>query len=75
MAEQIEAVRTRLRNLGNDPTGQRLGFGALLSEQAGRMEVIVTFLAVLELIKQQEVSVLQESLFGEIMLQRNVFQP
>ncbi|RIK37159.1 MAG: hypothetical protein DCC55_25135 [Chloroflexi bacterium] len=61
VAEQIEAVRSLLR------TG-RLAFGELLNHQATRLEVIVTFLAVLELIKQEEVIAVQEELFGEINL-------
>lgn len=69
VAEQIEAVRSRFRQLDKVNGARRMGFSALLGEQAGRMEVIVTFLAVLELIKQQEISVVQEGLFGEILLQ------
>jgi segregation and condensation protein A len=61
VAEQIETVRSLLR-------AGRVAFGELLSNQATRLEVIVTFLAVLELIKQEEVTVVQEELFGEIAL-------
>jgi segregation and condensation protein A len=69
VAEQIEVVRTRLRQgLAGGGAGL-LTFGWLLQQSATRLEVIVTFLAVLELIKQQEVVVTQTELFGEIVLQ------
>jgi len=40
----------------------------LLGRSWTRLEVIVTFLAILELIKQQELAVMQDATFGEIML-------
>ena len=46
----------------------QIGFVELLSRGQTRMEVIVTFLAVLELIKQEELSAEQEGTFGEIVL-------
>jgi segregation and condensation protein A len=67
VAEQIDYVRTFIqRATASDPSGLR--FTALLTLQATRLEVIVTFLAVLELIKQQEVAAVQDATFGEIML-------
>jgi segregation and condensation protein A len=68
VAEQMEVVRQRLRRQQAIQRDARLSFGALLNEQSTRLEVIVTFLAVLELIKQQEVWAVQEQLFGEIVL-------
>jgi segregation and condensation protein A len=41
----------------------------LLREAHSRLEVVVTFLAMLELIKRQRVQVRQELLFGEIILE------
>ncbi|MBI4787482.1 MAG: segregation/condensation protein A [Chloroflexi bacterium] len=43
-------------------------FSRLLERATSRIEVIVTFLAVLELIKRREISARQEMLFGEIIL-------
>ncbi len=47
----------------------------LLSELFGqcksKMEIIVTFMAILELIRLKEIVILQKQLFGEIELQRN----
>jgi len=48
--------------------GQSLTFVDLLSAQTSRLEVIVTFLAVLELIKQREVRAEQQDAFSEIIL-------
>lgn len=66
IAEQIEVVRERLREDNVRP----LSFSALLSEQRSRMEIVVTFLAILELIKQREIVVEQEEIFGEIVLRK-----
>ena len=68
VAEQIELVRQRVQAVGMQPTGKPLRFSALLSESQSRIEIIVTFLAVLELIKQQEIVAEQEGVFGEIVL-------
>lgn len=46
----------------------QFGFRALLEKQAGRMEVIVTFLAVLELVKVSIVRVEQEKFGDEILI-------
>ncbi|RMF10752.1 MAG: chromosome segregation protein ScpA [Candidatus Neomarinimicrobiota bacterium] len=50
-----------------DQTG-RCSFTALLSRLETRTEVVVTFMALLELMRQSLVMCVQESLFGEIML-------
>ncbi len=75
VAEQIDNVRSLIleaQRTGTDHAGGRartpVSFTALLSRKRSRMEVIVTFLAVLELIKQQEIRALQESTFGDIVL-------
>lgn len=48
---------------------KRLSFRNLLQKQSSKMEVIVTFLAVLELMKTGEVSVVQEHIFDEIQIE------
>lgn len=45
-------------------------FSEFLSEATTRVEIIVTLLAVLELIKQNRARVRQEELFGEIIIER-----
>lgn len=49
----------------------RVEFRSLLSRATSRIEVIVTLLAVLELIKQDRISVRQSALFGEILIERS----
>lgn len=57
---QIGSIRQRLRQ------NSRLQFFDLLEDANTKVEVIVTLLAVLELIKRQVVDVTQEEHFGEI---------
>jgi segregation and condensation protein A len=49
--------------------GQAVTFRNLLSHAHHRLEIIVTLLAVLELIKRQAIRVAQESAFGEITIE------
>ncbi|MCS7179060.1 MAG: segregation/condensation protein A [Anaerolineae bacterium] len=64
VAEQMAWIQERLAQVG------RLCFQDLLAELTGRTEIIITFLAVLELIKQERVRVWQEGLFGPIFIGR-----
>ena len=50
-------------------TNRKFSFRRLLEEQADKMEVIVTFLCVLELIKMGRVSIVQEEIFDDIMIE------
>ncbi len=61
--EQMEKIREWLRR------AREVRFQDLLSEAGSRVEVIVTLLAVLELLKQGLVRVRQEGLFGPIFLE------
>jgi len=61
--EKIAALLAALRE---DEGGVR--FEALFPERASRLEIIVTFLALLELIKQHRIRVRQTEVFGEIMV-------
>ena len=47
----------------------RISFTALLRRAGSRVEIIVTFLAVLELLKRRHIEVVQEQMFGEIVIQ------
>jgi len=64
----ISDVIERVRSLHARQSS--FSFKRLLQSAGGRMEIIVTFLAVLELIKAQSVRVQQEHLFGEILILR-----
>jgi segregation and condensation protein A len=52
----------------------RVSFNRLLARAVSRVEVIVAFLAVLELIKRRRVDVQQERAFGEIIITAKVSQ-
>ena len=62
VAEQMERIQEHLARAG------RLCFQDILSESSRRAEVVITLLAVLELIKQARVRVQQEGLFGPIFI-------
>ncbi len=61
--ERMTAVVALLRGADG-----RVAFGALFRAGASRLEVIVTFLALLELIKQRRIRARQPETFGEIEL-------
>jgi segregation and condensation protein A len=69
ISEQISKLRDTARR------GRRFSFGALLSADASRVELSVTLLALLELIKRQEVTAEQENLFGPIEINRAEPEP
>ncbi|MCC6456383.1 MAG: segregation/condensation protein A [Caldilineaceae bacterium] len=69
VAERIESVRSLLAEARKSAQPMLpLSFAGLLDESSSRLEIIVTFLAVLELIKQREVVARQDATFGEIVL-------
>ena len=60
--QKLEEIEAALKRTG------RLSFRGLVSACRSRVEVIVSFMAVLELIKNLRVSAEQEELFGDIAL-------
>ena len=62
VAEKMALIEERLERQ------RRVSFNHLLAQAASRLEIIVTFLAVLELIKLNGIGVQQERLFGEIVI-------
>ena len=46
----------------------RVFFHTIFRKKAAKMEIVVTFLALLELIKMKEVSVQQQGTFSEILI-------
>jgi segregation and condensation protein A len=64
IADQIARIEERLAQ------HRQVHFRQVLSEATTRVEIIVTLLALLELIKQDRVQVWQERLFGQIVIQR-----
>lgn len=63
VGDKIEELQQRLSG------GARISFRAWLGRAASRVEIIVSFLAVLELMKQRKVVVQQEKLFGDIVIE------
>jgi len=62
--EKIDLISKTLREV------QRTSFRALIDQGASRLEIVVTFLALLELIKRYRVAAHQEGLFSEIEFER-----
>lgn len=56
--------------LGWMKPGKDVPFTSLFAEAASRTEIVVTFLALLELIRMKQLRVLQEQTFGEILIRR-----
>jgi segregation and condensation protein A len=69
VAEKVTALRARLNKLGNDgrlPLADEFEAAALRS----RTEIVVLFMAVLELVRRKTAWAEQDELFGEIWLRR-----
>lgn len=66
ISEKMEYIRDLLILRPNGETA----FHRIFRENAGKMEKVVTFLALLELIKQKEVQITQERNFGEILIRK-----
>jgi segregation and condensation protein A len=62
--EKIDLIAKTLKEV------QRSTFRALLNQGASRLEIVVTFLALLELVKRYRVAAHQEGLFSEIDIDR-----
>jgi segregation and condensation protein A len=62
--EKIDLIAKTLKEV------ERSTFSALLNPGASRLEVVVTFLALLELIKRYRIAAHQEGLFNEIEIDR-----
>jgi segregation and condensation protein A len=62
VAEKMALIEERLERQ------RRISFNCLLDQAASRLEIIVTLMAVLELIKLKGIEVQQDRLFGEIVI-------
>ncbi|HYG59185.1 MAG TPA: segregation/condensation protein A [Symbiobacteriaceae bacterium] len=67
LREKIREINFRI---SRSPHGVR--FRDLFTRGGGRLEVVVTFLALLELMRRRQVVALQEGIFGEILIRRVV---
>ena len=64
LSERLDYIHDYLRN------HRVFSFRQMLENQKSRMQIVVTFLAVLEMMKLGEIHVKQEETFGEIMIER-----
>ena len=62
--EKIDMIAKAMKTM------QRTSFSSLTKDSTSRLEIVVTFLAMLELIKRYRVQAHQEGLFGEIEIDR-----
>jgi segregation and condensation protein A len=60
LRDKIISIVQSLRSIG------RLSFRSMVQSARSRLEIVISFLAVLELVKQQQVEALQEEQFGDI---------
>jgi segregation and condensation protein A len=66
-------IAKQIAHITNQLTHRRqIRFHEILSKATTRVEIIVTLLALLELIKQDHVQVRQEQMFGEIVIERQI---
>lgn len=63
--EKIDFITKTLKNI------QRMSFSGLITDKATRVEIVVTFLALLELVKRYRVTARQDVLFGDIEFERS----
>lgn len=63
LKEKIDSIKETLKKISSTKLSQLIGEG-------NAEEVVVSFLALLELVKQNEITVNQENLFDDVMIQR-----
>ncbi|MDD2920948.1 MAG: segregation/condensation protein A [Anaerolineales bacterium] len=62
--EKIEYITKTMKSI------QRMSFSGLITDKSTRIEIVVTFLALLELVKRYRLSARQDQLFGDIEFER-----
>jgi segregation and condensation protein A len=71
--EQVLTLEQMIEEIKRRFEGQlRLRFSALFQPGGGKLEIVVTFLALLELVKQRWLRIAQKDAFGEIEMERAV---
>jgi segregation and condensation protein A len=71
--KQTVSMKERIIELQKEISKEaRVKFKNILSKSKNRMEAVVSFLALLELIKQQVVEVNQDEIFGDILFKRKI---
>ena len=82
--DKVDPIRSRFGHIEKEPVSvpekmtrlekyafskKRFSFRNLLEKQAGKLDLVVTFLAVLELMKLGRIGVKQDSIFGDIEIE------
>ena len=63
VGDKMQEIEQRLTR------GERVSFRTWLGQSSSRVEIVVSFLAVLELMKQRKIVVRQDELFGDIFIE------
>ena len=63
--EKIDFITKTMKHI------HKMTFSGLITDKATRVEIVVTFLAMLELIKRYHISAVQNELFGEIEFEKS----
>jgi segregation and condensation protein A len=63
--EKIDFITKTMKNI------HKMTFSGLITDKATRVEIVVTFLAMLELIKRYRISAVQTELFGDIEFEKS----
>lgn len=72
MIRRTVSIQEKISEIKNTISVEaKMSFKNLLTQSKNKTEVIVTFLALLELVKQRSVIVVQESIFEEIYIEKN----
>ena len=67
--EEVVSIEEKIHELKNSlEERMKVAFHETIDEATNKIDVVVTFLAMLEMVKQKLVSVKQKELFGEIMI-------
>ena len=65
IGERIRDIKELIRN------NNKLSFQDIIKKKNNKMEIVVSFLAMLELVKQREVIVEQDKLFGDLNISKS----
>jgi len=70
--EEVVSIEEKITELKNSLEGRmKVAFHEMIEQSADKIEIVVTFLAMLEMVKQRLVSVKQSELFGDISITSN----
>ena len=87
--DKIDPIRSKFGHIEKDPVSlpdklnyveitarrkRKISFRGLLERQSGKIQVIVTFLAILELMKTGVITIEQEHLFDDIQITSLIYE-